>query len=138
MITGQMLLLLGIFSVVTFVGSLLAVPWLIRRMKSDFFLTHWQMVDARHRRHPLLAIVILIARNGLGLLFLLAGLAMLVLPGQGLLTMLMGLCFMDFPGKRKLLYRLVQIPSIQRTLNWIRRKQHQAEFIFPGRSASCQ
>lgn len=135
MITEQMLLLLGIFSVITFVGSLMAVPWLIRRLQPDYFLVHWQKVDARHRRHPLLALVILLGRNGFGLLLLLAGIAMLVLPGQGLLTMLMGLCFMDFPGKRRLLDSLVQRPSIQRALNWIRRKQHQPEFVFPGNSA---
>lgn len=138
MITDHMLVVLGIFSMVTFVGSLMVVPWLIRRLQPDFFLTHWQKVDARHRRHPLLALVILLARNGLGLLLLLAGIAMLVLPGQGLLTMLMGLCFMDFPGKRRILDGLVQRSSIQRTLNWIRRKQHRPEFVFPGQSASSQ
>ena len=138
MIAGDIVLFLGIFSVVTFAGSLFAVPWLIGRLPPDFFLTHWQKVDARHHRHPMLALMISLARNGFGLLFCLAGIAMLVLPGQGLLTILIGLCLMDFPGKRRVLDRLVQIPSIQRALNWIRRKRHQAEFVFPGNMASSR
>ena len=125
-----MLPLLGMFSLATFIGSLIAVPWLIGRMPSDYFLTHWQKVDARHRRHPVVALMILVVRNSFGLLLFLAGVGMLFLPGQGLLTMLIGICLMDFPGKRRTLDRLVNIPSLQRGLNWIRRKQGKGEFVF--------
>ncbi|WP_319588427.1 hypothetical protein [uncultured Desulfobulbus sp.] len=44
-----------------------------------------------------------------------------------------GFCLMDFPGKRRLIDRLVGIPQIQRALNWVRRKQGKAEFVFPGK-----
>jgi len=125
-----MLQILGIFSLATFVGSLIAVPWLIGRMPPDFFLTHWHKVETRHRRHPAVALLTLVLRNSLGLLLLLAGIAMLMLPGQGLLTMLIGLCLMDFPGKRRLLGRIVQNAQVQRGLNWVRRKQGKAEFTF--------
>jgi hypothetical protein len=128
-----MLQLLGLFSLVTFVGSLIAVPWLIGRMPPDYFLTHWQKVEARHRRHPALAMAIVLLRNGLGFCLLVAGIAMLVLPGQGLLTMLIGICLMDFPGKRRLVGRLAGISQIQRALNWVRRKQGKAEFVFRGK-----
>jgi hypothetical protein len=129
----DLLQLLGLFSLVTFVGSLLLVPWLIGRMKPDYFLTHWQKVDARHHRHPALALVIWLLRNGLGLCLLLGGVAMLVLPGQGLLTILIGICLMDVPGKRHFLDRLAGIPQIQRALNWVRRKQGKVEFAFVKR-----
>jgi hypothetical protein len=125
-----LLQLLGVFSAVTFVGSLIAVPWLIGRMAPDYFLTHWQQVDARHHRHPVEAMLIWGLRNGLGFLLLLAGIAMLFLPGQGLLTILIAICLMDVPGKRYLLDRLAGNPQIQKALNWIRRKQGKAEFIF--------
>jgi len=125
-----MLQILGIFSLATFVGSLVAVPWLIGRMPPDFFLTHWHKVETRHRRHPAVALLTLVLRNSLGLLLLLAGIAMLMLPGQGLLTMLIGLCLMDFPGKRRLLGRIVQNAQVQRGLNWVRRKQAKSEFAF--------
>ena len=132
MTPADMLTLLGGLSVITFVGSLIAVPWLIGRMRADYFLTHWQVVQARHRRHPALALTILLARNGLGLLLVAAGLAMLFLPGQGLLTVLIGVSVMDFPGKRRLLQRLVRGPKVQRTLNWIRRKRGKEPFVFLG------
>ena len=125
-----MLQLLGLFSAVTFVGSLIAVPWLIGRMQPDYFLTHWHKVEARHRQHPALAFMIWIMRNGFGFCLTVAGVAMLVLPGQGLLTMLVGICLMDFPGKRRLIDRLAGIPQIQGALNWVRRKQGKAEFVF--------
>ena len=122
--------MLGLFSLVTFAGSLIAVPWLIGRMPPDYFLTHWYQVDARHRRHPALALAIWLGRNGFGFCLLLAGITMLFLPGQGLLTILIGICLMDFPGKRRLLDRLAGIPQVQHALNWVRRKQGKAEFVF--------
>lgn len=125
-----MLQLLGLFSFVAFVGSLVAVPWLIGRMRPDYFVTHWQRVDARHRRHPALALAIWLARNGLGFCLFVAGVAMLFLPGQGLLTILVAICLMDVPGKRRLLDKLVDNGHIQTALNWVRRKQGKAEFVF--------
>ena len=130
MTPADLLALLGLLSVVTFVGSLVAVPWLIGRMRADYFLTHWQVVQARHRRHPALALTVFLARNALGLLLVAAGLAMLFLPGQGLLTVLIGVCVMDFPGKRGLLQRLVRGPKVQGALNWIRRKRGKEPFVF--------
>ena len=130
MTPADLLTLLGLLSVVTFVGSLVAVPWLIGRMRADYFLTHWQVVQARHRRHPALALTVFLARNALGLLLVAAGLAMLFQPGQGLLTVLIGVCVMDFPGKRGLLQRLVRGPKVQGALNWIRRKRGKEPFVF--------
>lgn len=128
-----MLQLLGLFSLLTFVGSLIAVPWLIGRMPADYFITHWQQIDQRHQQHPVLALITLVLRNLVGVLLLLAGLAMLFLPGQGLLTMLIGLCMMDFPGKRNLLDFVVGKSSVQRGLNWIRGKRGRVEFVFTSK-----
>ena len=125
-----MLQVLGLFSLLTFVGSLIAVPWLIGRLPADYFITHWQQVEQRHQQHPLLALITLVLRNLLGLLLLLAGFAMLFLPGQGLLTMLIGLCMMNFPGKRRLLMVIVEQGSVQRGLNWVRKKGGKRAFRF--------
>jgi archaellum biogenesis protein FlaJ (TadC family) len=127
----DLLKLLGLLSVVAFFGSLIAVPLVIGRMKPDYFLTHWQQVETRHRRHPALALIISALRNCVGFVLVVAGVAMLVLPGQGLLTILIGICVMDFPGKRHLLDRLWQIPQVEQALNWIRRKEGKEEFVFP-------
>ena len=126
----DMLKLLGLVSLLTFVGSLIVVPWLIGRMRADYFVTHWQAVESRHRSHPALALITLVLRNGLGLVLVVAGLAMLLLPGQGLLTILIGVCVMDFPGKRRMLQRLVSMPQVRQGLNWIRRKRNREEFVF--------
>lgn len=126
-----MLTFLGIFSLGTFIGSLFAVPFLIGRLRPDYFLTHRQKLETRRRRHPALTMVILVIRNGIGLVLVGAGIAMLILPGQGFLTILVGICVMDVPGKRRLIDRLVCGPRIQRALNWIRRKEGKPEFVFP-------
>ncbi len=125
-----MLQLLGLFSLVAFVGSLIAVPWLIGRMRVDYFIAHRQEIEARHRRHPALAALIWLLRNGFGLCLVVAGIAMLVLPGQGLLTILIGICLMDFAGKRRLIERLAGNGHVQRALNWVRRQRGRPEFVF--------
>jgi hypothetical protein len=127
--------LLGLFSIGTFICSLIAIPWLIGRMRSDYFISHWHQVEKRQRQHPALALINGLARNGVGCILILAGIAMLVLPGQGLLTILVGFCLMDFPGKRIVLDRLSQISHIQKGLNWIRFKQGKAAFVFPEKQA---
>ncbi|MBM9614155.1 hypothetical protein JWJ90_07620 [Desulfobulbus rhabdoformis] len=130
MVNPGLLELLGLFSLVTFVGSLLVVPWVIGRMPADYFVNHWRQVDQSHTRHPVVALVSFVLRNVFGFLLFLAGFAMLFLPGQGLLTMLIGVCLLNFPGKRTLLNKIVQNPSVQRGLNWIRRKQGKELFLF--------
>lgn len=122
--------LLGLVSVVTFAGSLIAIPWLIGRLPVNYFIQHRQKVEERHKRHPLVAKIIFVLRNGLGSLFLLAGIAMLVLPGQGIITILIGFSFMDFPKKHKLEETLVRRPGVVKTLNWLRRKQKKQPFAF--------
>jgi hypothetical protein len=126
-----LLKLLSLFSFFAFVGSLVAIPWIIGRMRADYFCTYGRQAEARHRRHPVLALVIFLTRNGVGLILVSAGIVMLVLPGQGLLTIVLGICVMDFPGKRHLLDRLWQIPQVEQGLNWMRRKQGKEEFVFP-------
>jgi hypothetical protein len=122
--------LLGLVSVLTFAGSLLVIPWLIGRLPVNYFIQHRQKVKERHKRHPLFARIILVLRNGLGSLFLLAGIAMLVLPGQGIITILIGFSFMDFPQKHKLEDTLLHRPGVAKTLNWLRRKQKKQPFVF--------
>lgn len=125
-----MVQLLALLSLAMFFGSLVAVPWLIGRLPADYFLTHWQRVDERRRRHPLAQVFVPLLRNLLGAVLLLAGVAMLVLPGQGLLTMVLGLCLMDFPGKRKVLEWMVEKKALQQGLNWIRQKRGKEVFVF--------
>lgn len=114
-----MLPLVAAASVAMFVASLVAIPWILVRLPADYFDTrvtrHW-MRD----RHPLLRAVGLVVKNLAGLMFLAAGIAMLVLPGQGILTILIGVSLLDFPGKRRLEAQLVGQPAVLRGINAIR------------------
>lgn len=61
-----------------------------------------------------------LAKNALGVLLLLAGLAMLVLPGQGILTLVVALLLLDVPGKPRFLRRCVSKPLVLSGLNRLR------------------
>ncbi len=121
---------LGLLSFVTFIGSLLVVPWLILRMEPDYFIRHKREVIERQQRHPLLTFFFYAVRNIVGFCLFLAGITMLILPGQGILTILIGLSLMDFPGKHRFFDRMVKIEKIQDSLNWIRRKGNRENLIF--------
>jgi hypothetical protein len=114
-----MLPLVAAASVAMFIGSLVAIPWILVRLPADYFDTrverHW-MRD----HHPILRAAGLVVKNVAGLIFLAAGIAMLVLPGQGVLTILIGLSLVDFPGKRRLEAQLVGQPAVLRGINAVR------------------
>lgn len=130
-----LLQLAGIFSLVTFVGSLIGLPWLIGRMPEDYFLTCGRARKDRSRR-SFGALFAVILRNIVGGLLFLAGIAMLVLPGQGVLTIIIGLSLMDVPGKGQVLARWSSNRRVQDMLNWIRRRQGKTPFCFT-RAASA-
>ncbi|MBO0613084.1 hypothetical protein J1836_09105 [Thiothrix fructosivorans] len=108
---------LGILSAVTFVLSLLLLPWFVSRIPVDYFTRPrdphaWHIMLQPHT----------IVRNLLGLPVLLAGVAMLVLPGQGILTILIGLGIMNFPGKFALERWFIERKGVLTAINWIRQK----------------
>ena len=117
---------LGIASVVVFLLSLLLLPVFVRKIPSNYFVREHQD-DPWH----LLLQPRNILRNTLGILLIIAGIAMLILPGQGLLTMLIGIAVMNFPGKYELERWLVGRKGVLRALNWIRRKAKVADLIDP-------
>lgn len=116
----SLLVWLGVASAVMFVGTLVALPIAVSRIPEDYFAHDRR--ERRDTRHPLLRLALRVSKNVLGAVFVLAGIAMLVLPGQGILTILIGLGLLDFPGKYRLERKLVSRPAVLRSLNWIRRK----------------
>ena len=125
---------LGVLSAVSlliFLGSLIAVPWLVVQMPADYFLHRRHFVDRWQPRHPLVRLALLIVKNSCGAILILAGIAMLILPGQGILTILVGLICLDFPGKYALEQRFVRFRPVVRTMNWIRRKAHHPPLELP-------
>ena len=75
--------------------------------------------------------IINLVKNLLGLLFIIAGILMMVLPGQGLLTVLIGMMLVNFPGKYRLEQALIRQAMISQTLNGLRRKARKNPFDLP-------
>jgi hypothetical protein len=120
---------LGIISCITFIASILLIPWMVRLLPPDYFI--------RDRKHspfahlpPIVRMILAFLRNVLGIALLLAGFAMLFLPGQGILTMLLGISLLNFPGKHTLIEKLIAMPSVHQGLNWIRVKTKRPPFIW--------
>lgn len=127
----QILLWLGLGSVLTFIASLIAIPYLVVQIPADYFAQPGERADRWRDAHPALRTLILIIKNTLGAILLLAGLAMLVLPGQGIITVLIGLLLMNFPGKRRLERWIVSRPRVLHAMNWIRARAKHAPLLPP-------
>jgi len=117
----DVLLWLFAFSIAGFIASLIAIPFILVKLPPDYF-------DERRPRtwmenhHPVLRLTGRLFKNAIGVVLLLAGIAMLFLPGQGVLTILIGISMVDFPGKRGLERRLVSQPTVLQTINKLRAK----------------
>ena len=118
----------GIASAVTFLVSLVALPIVIGRMPQDHFVRRRRPAARRRSVH----VVAFVLRNALGVLLVLAGVAMLLLPGQGVLAILVGASLVDFPGKRELERRLVRLPRVLRAMNWIRKRMRKPPLLPPS------
>jgi len=116
-------------SLISFVGTLIAVPIILVRIPQDYF-----SYPSRHRipwrnRNRFWRLPVLLARNLSGVIFIFLGILMLVLPGQGLLTILIGLVLLNFPGKYSLERRIVNQPVVLRSINWVRLKAGKGKLI---------
>jgi hypothetical protein len=117
--SGAAGVVLGISLGMLIVGAL-AAPILIVRMPADYFVRH--PGGERESKAGITHLVVRVLKNSLGILLVLAGLAMLVLPGQGILTILIGISLLDFPGKRRLEQRLLRVHAVERVVQAIRRR----------------
>lgn len=118
-VPAETLVMLAVISLIVFVATLVAIPFILVRLPANYF-------DVRVPRtwmndhHPTFRVIGLLLKNLAGLLFLLAGIAMLVLPGQGLLTMLIGISLLDFPGKRRVEAKIIGQPTVLKVINSLR------------------
>ena len=117
------------FSAFMFIATLIAMPLLIARLPADYFTR--RPVRDWPARHPVAHLLLVVAKNLLGVVLLLAGLAMLVLPGQGLLTIFVAIMLLDFPRKRALERWVIRRRPVLRAANWIRARRHQPPLELP-------
>jgi hypothetical protein len=105
---------------VVFVGSLLVMPVLLARIPADYFIRARPTSEGWFGRHPAARVLTRVFKNLVGVVLLVAGLAMMVLPGQGVITLLVALSLLEFPGKRRLELRLIRQPQVAGVIAWIR------------------
>ena len=120
-VPSEVLVTLALVSIIAFVGTLIAIPFILVRLPQDYFdvrVPRAWMKDS----HPVLRAVGRGIKNLVGVVFVLAGVSMLVLPGQGVLTLLIGLSLIDFPGKQRLEARIVGHPRVLHAVNSLREK----------------
>lgn len=123
----QILVVTSAVSLVMVVASVVALPWFIARLPTEYFarVSHPELRSVDLRAHPVRRIL----KNAVGALLAIAGLSMLFLPGQGLVTLLVALTLLEFPGKARLERRLVENDAVFSALNWLRKKAHKEPFI---------
>jgi hypothetical protein len=114
--------------VVSLVVSLIIVGIVIVRIPENYFSSHYQH-DFLPGSSWITRWGVVIAKNLIGLLLVIAGIVMLIGPGQGILTILIGLIMMDIPGKRPLEARLIKRPTILAVVNNFRARYNKPPLV---------
>lgn len=124
---------LALLSLMTFIISLLSLPWLVARIPDDYFLHNKRHPTPLKQSHPAIRMALLIGKNVLGFTLLVGGIIMLFIPGQGLLTIAMALLLMDYPGKFKLEQHLAGNDNVLNGLNWLRARANAVPLRVDGK-----
>lgn len=143
---GGALAALGIF-IITFLVSIILVGWFLVKIPSRYFCRTpdgaGSVADAYGpdyrtpvRSRALLRWTLLIGKNLLGVVLLVAGIAMMVGPGQGILTILIAVMLLNFPGKRRLERWLVSRNKVLHSINWLRRRYGKPPLVLEASDAA--
>ena len=119
---------LGAISFAIFVFSLLSIKWLVSLIPSDYFIN--KKTSKFKSKYPVIWLVSMIIKNLIGYVLIIGGILMLVLPGQGLFTIFIGLMMSNYPGKYFIERKFIAIPSVLKTINWLRKRSNQEPLKF--------
>jgi hypothetical protein len=125
----NVLLIIGIVSLVSFLATLVIIPWIVLRIPADYFSKPRRVSLVSSDTHPSIKLIVLVVKNLFGIGVVLLGIALLVLPGQGLLTVLIGGMLIDFPGKYRCQRWLISREPVFRSANWLREKGNKNPLI---------
>ena len=118
----NLILWFGSISLFVFLFSLLSIKWLVSLIPEDYFINK---KDSKIKTNNILIwYIVLVFKNLIGYSLILGGIMMLVLPGQGLFTIIIGLMMSNYPGKYSLEKKFIAIPTILKSINWLRRKSN--------------
>ena len=118
----NLILWFGSISLFVFLFSLLSIKWLVSLIPEDYFINK---KDSKIKTGNIFIwYIVLIFKNLIGYSLILCGIMMLVLPGQGLFTIIIGLMMSNYPGKYSIEKKFIAIPTILKSINWLRRKSN--------------
>ena len=118
----NLILWFGSISLFVFLFSLLSIKWLVSLIPEDYFINK---KDSKIKTNNIFIwYIVLIFKNLIGYSLILGGIMMLVLPGQGLFTIIIGLMMSNYPGKYSIEKKFIAIPTILKSINWLRRKSN--------------
>ncbi len=128
-LSGHTLLLgaLASISATLLVVTIVAAPWAVSRLPSNYLLQRLERNSKQGIWHSLGSI----SRALLGFLVTLLGLVMLITPGPGVIMLLLGISIAEFPGRNRLLIYLATRPNVLSSLNWMRKRHGKPPFIHP-------
>ena len=117
-------------SIVVLIGTLWAGHHFLVTIPPDYFQHDHKRLEILKDAHPALRWTLIIGKNLLGGLLIVAGLVMLVTPGQGVLSILLGLVLVDVPGKRKVERKIIERKSVLKVVNRLRARAGQPPLEF--------
>ena len=118
---------LGLLSFLIFIFSLVTIKWLVALIPSDYFVSK---KDSKFKsKYPFTWLISMIIKNIIGYVLIIGGILMLVLPGQGLFTIFIGLMMSNYPGKYYIEKKFIAIPSILKTINWLRKQSNKEPIV---------
>ena len=124
--------LIGV-STFTFIAGLFLLPALIVRIQFDYFVRERPPRLAFERHHPVLRVLLVLTKNLLGAVLIVAGVVMIPLPGPGWICVLAGITLMDLPGKRALERWLISLPKVLSIINRLRVRYGRPPLLPPVR-----
>jgi len=116
-------------SIITFIATLVAVPWLVIRIPSNYFSHKRRIRKLWADQNPVVRAVLLTVKNLLGYILIVLGIIMLAIPGQGMLTIFIGFIFLDLPGKYRFQRWVVTRPRVLKSINWLRRRARKGPLV---------
>ncbi len=111
-------------SLFVFIFSLVSIKWLVALIPTNYFVK--KNNSKSKKEYSFLWLLSIVFKNIIGYTLILGGILMLVLPGQGLFTIFIGLVLSNYPGKYNIERKFISIPSVLRTVNWLRKKSNKA------------
>ena len=125
----QILGVVGVIAV-TFVVSYVVVSIVLVKLPANYFHSDYEH-HLMPNSNPVLRSVVIGLKNVLGVVLILAGIALSLpgVPGPGLLTIFIGVMLTDIPGKRTLEAKMIGRPAVLSAVNKLRARYDKPPFL---------